>query len=77
MTFKKAEMEKTLRNGLCMSKADPSTKIGWISRFRCGWHYTSFKKKLLLSEQIGNSEHCAMTKKSLITKFDYTYLLQF
>jgi hypothetical protein len=32
MTFKKAEMEKNLRNG-------------WISRFSRGWHCTSYKNK--------------------------------
>ena len=31
--LKKAEMDKTLRNGLIMSEMDSSTKNGWISRF--------------------------------------------
>ena len=44
MTFKKAEMAKTLRNGLSMIEWTPSTTIGRISRFSQGWHCTSFKK---------------------------------
>ena len=31
--LKKAEMDKTLRNGLIMSEMDPSTTNGWISKF--------------------------------------------
>ena len=44
MTFKKAEMAKSLRNGLSMIETNPSTTIGWILRFSWGWHYTSLKK---------------------------------
>ena len=44
MTFKKAKMVKSLRNGLSMIETNPSTTIGWILRFSWGWHCTSFKK---------------------------------
>ena len=47
MTFKKAEMKKTLRNGLSFSEQTPLTTNVWILQFSWGWgwHCTSLKKK--------------------------------
>ena len=44
MTFKKAAMAKTLRNGLIMSEMGLPITNGWILRFSWDWHCTSFKK---------------------------------
>ena len=47
MTFKKAEMAKTLRNGLIMIETNPLN--GWILQFSWGCHCTSLKKTAVKS----------------------------
>jgi hypothetical protein len=42
MTFKKAEIEKTFRNGLDISETHPLNS--WILHISWGWHCTSLKK---------------------------------
>ena len=49
MTFKKAEMAKTLRNVLSMIEKNPLNHNWSDFMIWRGWHCTSFKKKLLLS----------------------------
>ena len=49
MTFKKAIMAKTLRNGLIMIETNPLNLNGWILRFSWGWHCTSLKKTAVMN----------------------------
>ena len=50
MTFKKAAMAKTLRNGLIMSEMGLPITNGWILRFSWDWHCTSFKKTVIFDQ---------------------------
>ena len=50
MTFKKPEMDKTLRNGLRMSEMDPLNHKWLDFTIQLGLALHQFKKKLLLSK---------------------------
>ena len=51
MTFKKPEMEKTLRNGLSMSEMDPLNHIELDFAIYSGLALHQFQRKLLLNNR--------------------------
>ena len=51
MTFKKPEMEKTLRNGLIMSEMDPLNHIQLDFAIQSGLPLRQFQRKLLLKDK--------------------------
>ena len=77
MTFKKAEMAKTLRNGLSMIETNPLNHNWWDFAIKSGLALHQFQKKLLLrvqsKEKFQNSpHHCLETRKKGI---DISYLI--
>ena len=56
MTFEKAEMKKTLRNGLCISETDTLNYKGLDFVILLGLALHQLKKKLLLSQMFASHE---------------------
>ena len=70
MTFKKAEMAKTFRNGLSMSETDPLNHK-WLDFASClGLALHQFQKKKLLLKVV---THLAL--RSTVVNFPTTFLI--
>ena len=75
MTFKKAEMAKTLKNGLSMNETNPLNHNWSHFMILSGLTLHQFQKKLLLSVKSSNILHPGQEEKEInLLKYEANFL---